>query len=369
MAFKPFKVLTNILSNFTRPNTVLKGPTIPNFKTVASKKGIINYNPTNADYSNPYHSDSGKFFVYPLDVKDQEHYILFDIIERTGESGNQRQVTNRQITKRADNLDTVVYGANRFFSEGTTSGIMGIPTGKGAARTIKNSIAIYMPQTLKFNLAADYGAADIGGALGAFAKIKDAINSGSGFTGPDMGAIAQQAGKLATGLSSFFTGGLGEGIGAAVQRRTGIAPAAMSEMIFNGIDYRTFSFTFKFTPRSKKESDVVNNMLHAIKEAMLPVKYGHGSSIAAFKVPHEFVIRFMRGTQINPFLDQIGLCACTGVDIDYGSDKFSTHPSGDPVSIDATLTFRELELMERTRYNELRNSVTNIDQGVRVGDA
>ena len=42
MAFKPFKVLTNILSSLTRPNTVLKGPTIPNFKTVASKKGIIN---------------------------------------------------------------------------------------------------------------------------------------------------------------------------------------------------------------------------------------------------------------------------------------------------------------------------------------
>ena len=42
MAFKPFKVLTNILSNFTKTSTVLKGPTIPNFKTVASKKGIIN---------------------------------------------------------------------------------------------------------------------------------------------------------------------------------------------------------------------------------------------------------------------------------------------------------------------------------------
>jgi len=64
----------------------------------------------------------------------------------------------------------------------------------------------------------------------------------------------------------------------------------------------------------------------------------------------------MKGTQINAFLDPIGLCACTGVDIDYGSDKFSTHAAGDPVSIDATLTFRELELIERTRYNELRDS-------------
>ena len=41
------------------------------------------------------------------------------------------------------------------------------------------------------------------------------------------------------------------------------------------------------------------------------------------------------------------------------TDKFSTHPSGDPVTIDATLSFRELELMERKRYNELRLSATN----------
>ncbi len=96
---------------------MLRGPTIPKFSTVASKKGVINYNPTNADYSNPQHSGSGKFFVYPLDVKDQEHYILFDIIERT--SNNEltvNEVGGTNITKRADNLSTVVYGANRFFS-------------------------------------------------------------------------------------------------------------------------------------------------------------------------------------------------------------------------------------------------------------
>ena len=216
-----------------------------------------------------------------------------------------------------------------------------------------------MPQTLKFNLAADYGSEEVGMVTGAMAKLKDAIISPGGFFGSDLTSIAAQAGKAVSGVGSFATGGLLAGAGAALQRRTGIAPAAMQEMIFNGIDYRNFSFTFKFTPRSKEESDVVNKILHAIKDAMLPERYGDGSSIAAYKVPHEFVIRFMKGTAINPYIDQIGLCACTGVDIDYGSDKFSTHPSGDPVSIDATLSFRELELMERKRYNALRLSASN----------
>ena len=357
MAFQPFKAITTILNGLTKSSSVLQGPTIPSFSTIASKKGIINYNPTNEDYSTSQIAESNKFFVYPLEAADQEHYILFDIIERKGlenSSGIFENVLYSDTTRRSDNLNTVVYGANRFFSEGTTSGLLGIPTGKGAYREVRNTIAIYMPQNLKFNLKADYGAEEIGAALGAFAKLRDSVNSG-GFFNADMGAIAQQAGTLATGLSSFFTGGLGSGIGAAVQRRTGIAPAAMTEMIFNGIDYRSFSFTFKFTPRSRKESDVVNNILHTFKDAMLPKRYGT-KSIAAYQVPHEFVIRFMKGTKINPFIDQIGLCACTDIDIDYGGDKFSTHPGGDPVSIDMTIGFRELELMERTRYNELRDS-------------
>ena len=359
---KAFKVIGKIIKGLNKPQSVLKGFTSPvSFQTIATKKGVINYNPTNVDYSAHPKTDSNKFYVYPIDKDDQEHYILFDIVERRSKGGQNTKVASTQFTKRADNLNEVVYGANRFFSEGTTSGVLGIPTGKGAFREVKTTIAIYMPQTLKFNLQADYGAEEICGGLGALAKLRDAMNSDK-FFGGDMAAVGAQVGKLVTGLGSFATGGLGAGVGAAVQRRTGIAPAAMTEMIFNGIDYRTFSFTFKFTPRSRKESDVVNNLLHAIKDAMLPTRVGH-KSIAAYQVPHEFVIRFMKGTKINPYLDQIGLCACTGVEIDYGSDKFSTHPSGDPVSIDATLTFRELELMERTRYNQLRSSATQSTGG------
>ena len=38
------------------------------------------------------------------------------------------------------NLNKVVYGANRFFGEGTSNLAFGIPTGKGSARNIKNTV-------------------------------------------------------------------------------------------------------------------------------------------------------------------------------------------------------------------------------------
>ena len=146
---KAFKVIGKIIKGLNKPQSVLKGFTSPvSFQTIATKKGVINYNPTNVDYSAHPKTDSNKFYVYPIDKDDQEHYILFDIVERRSKGGQNTKVASTQFTKRADNLNEVVYGANRFFSEGTTSGLLGIPTGKGSQRNVKNTIAIYMPQAL-----------------------------------------------------------------------------------------------------------------------------------------------------------------------------------------------------------------------------
>ncbi len=371
MGFKfknPFKALSNVIKSRANASKHIAKNT--NMSVIGSSAaGVISYNPTNINYNTGSAAagkltEGGNFFVYPLDKQDQEHYMLFDVVQRTGSSlnpgdhaesfnaplanNNAGGVSNPGATVASKRLNTIIYGANRFFSEGG-KGLLGIPTGKGSERKVVSSMAIYMPQNLKFNLRADYGPAEIGIGTGVIATLKDFYQSD--FDTANIGAALQQAGKGIIGASSFLTGGLLGGASAALQRRTGIAPSAMSEMIFNGIDYREFGFTFKFTPRSKKESDTVNKMVNQFKMAMLPERYGTGS-IAAYKVPFEFVIRFMKGTKINPFIEQIGLCACTAVETDLG-DKFSTHSHGDPVTTNLTVTFRELELIEKQRYAEL----------------
>ena len=371
MGFKfknPFKALSNVIkSRANASKNIAMNSNMSNIGSSAS--GVISYNPTNINYNTGSSAagsltEGGNFFVYPHDKQDQEHYMLFDVIQRTGTlktagtkpghgqthsfaNNNAGGVSNPGATVASKRLNTIIYGANRFFSEGGKLGV--IPTGTGSARKVVSSMAIYMPQNLKFNLRADYGPAEIGIGIGVLAKAKDFYTSG--FDTANLGSALQQAGKGIIGASAFLTGGLMGGVGAALQRRSGIAPSAMSEMIFNGIDYREFSFTFKFTPRSKLESDTVNKMVNQFKMAMLPERYGTGS-IAAYKVPFEFVIRFMKGTRINPFIEQIGLCACTAVEVDLG-DKFSTHSYGDPVTTNLTIKFRELELIEKQRYAEL----------------
>ena len=373
MGFKfknPFKALSNVIKS--RASASKNIAMNSNMSTIGSSAlGVISYNPTNINYNTGSAAagkltEGGNFFVYPLDKQDQEHYMLFDVVQRTGSSINSgdhaesfntaqskqktdwKGVNNPGATVASKRLNTIIYGANRFFSEGG-KGLLGIPTGKGSERKVVSSMAIYMPQNLKFNLRADYGPAEVGIGIGALAKAKDFFYGGRDWS--DLGAAVAQAGKGIIGASAFLTGGLMGGVGAALQRRYGIAPSAMSEMIFNGIDYREFGFTFKFTPRSKRESDTVNKIVNQFKMAMLPERYGT-ASIAAYKLPFEFVIRFMKGTKINPFIEQIGLCACIGVETDLG-DKFSTHSYGDPVTTNLTITFRELELIEKQRYAEL----------------
>ena len=373
MGFKfknPFKALSNVIKSRASASKNIAMNSNKSTNIGSSALGVISYNPTNINYNTGSAAagkltEGGNFFVYPLDKQDQEHYMLFDVVQRTGSSmnpgdhaesfnvqsfanNNAGGVSNPGATVASKRLNTIIYGANRFFSEGG-KGLAGIPTGKGSARRVVSSMAIYMPQNLKFNLRADYGPAEVGIGIGAIAKAKDFFYGGGNWS--DLGAAVSQAGKGIIGASAFLTGGLMGGVGAALQRRTGIAPSAMSEMIFNGIDYREFSFTFKFTPRSKMESDTVNKIVNEFKMAMLPERFGT-ASIAAYKVPFEFVIRFMKGTKINPFLEQIGLCACTAVETDLG-DKFSTHSYGDPVTTNLTITFRELELIEKQRYAEL----------------
>jgi len=352
MAFQPFNLLKNLLNPISSRAKSAVNSVTSAASNVINTAGVVDFVASGARYLNSSAEKTGLFLQYPIEERDQEHYILIDIIERVkDDKGGKGELVYSGPTLQRDDLTQIVFGANRFFGEGDYGGL--VPTGIGSKRKVKNTVAIYMPQTVKFQFAADYGAAEVGNLIGVSSKLREAF-LGEG-NSKNLIAAGMQFSKLIEGGVDFFSLGQATGLGALAQRRTNIAPAAMTEMIFNGIDYRSFSFDFKFTPRNKRESDLVRTILDVIKSSMLPRKYSSGS-IAAYTVPDEFAIRFMKGMNINPYLDQIGLCACTGVDITYGGDKFSTHAHGDPVTIDATISFRELELVERDRYQTLRDS-------------
>ena len=278
--------------------------------------------------------------VYPEQAADQQHFIIFDILERgpatttlPGTAGPGSSAIG------TGDVQKIIQGKTNFLGNGFA--------GSSAKRRVVQTIALYMPQTLSFTTKVNYGEMEAGLFTGAFLKIKNEMAKKEGVL-EKLGAIIPAKEDIAKYIPN-------ETARAVFQKTTNTAPAAYKDVLFEGIDYRNFSFTFKFTPRNPAETEMVEKICNTFKYHSLPSsKSGEGGPISAYNLPEEFVIRFYYKTAPNKYIDSIGLCALQEVGVNYGGDKFSTHKDGSPVTTELTLSFRELELIDKQRHRQLR---------------
>ena len=290
----------------------------------------------------------GKTLRYPLDLESANgHYMLFNIYVRDdknrGLPANDLNISND--TLQAYNNS---FTRERFFDDTTFGG----ESGGMPVKLIKDSIALYMPDDLSVSYKASYEAAEIGAAVATAAGIADIFKGGASGSQLTKG-LGMTFARTLEPLLTFGSLGTGQGALAALQRKTGLAPAPLQEMIFQGIDYRTFNYTFKMTPRNRKEAQEIKKIIETFTYHMLPEKLGTGSALT-FRIPSEFTVRYMYRGAENNYLNHLTYCALTDMKVDYGSgEKFATYrPDQDgapPVSTTVTLTFTELEYVDRKR--------------------
>ena len=292
---------------------------------------------------------TGEILKYPQDLENANgHYIIFNIYARTkSEVYSPNLDLNVGPAGKFENPGSESYNDTftneRFFDE-TTAGV-GVPK-----RLIKDSIVLYMPDDVKVDYQSQYEPADVGMLTGVFAAFADVMKGQAGWKDA-MKGVGMQGAKLLDSVGDFLSAGTGAGAAAKLQRTTGIAPAPMQEMIFKGVDYRKFDYTFKMTPRNRKEADEVNKIIDTFTFHMLPEKLGKGSALA-FRVPSEFSIRYMYRGRENNYLNQIALCALTNMSVEYGAgEKYVTYRANEhgapPVNTAVTLQFQELEFVDR----------------------
>jgi len=114
------------------------------------------------------------------------------------------------------------------------------------------------------------------------------------------------------------------------------------EVLFESVDYRTFSFRYRFFPKSQMETTKIKNIIQQFKIHMHP----EVSSGKLFYIyPSEFDIQYFYKDKTNDYLHKFARCALTDMQVDYGGEQFSTFEDGSPVEIGLTLTFKELEQM------------------------
>jgi hypothetical protein len=125
------------------------------------------------------------------------------------------------------------------------------------------------------------------------------------------------------------------------------------ELLFNGVNLRSFPFTFDFAPRNSTEARIVKQIIREFKKAMTAKSSSQAGSGGIFiKSPDVFQLTYKRGSNSHPFLNKFKPVALTDMQLNYtGSNTYATYADGTPVHIQMTLTFTELNPVYNDDYD------------------
>ena len=157
-------------------------------------------------------------------------------------------------------------------------------------------------------------------------------------------------------LSGAAIGALGSNVSArsVISRSTGQILNNNLELLFQGVNLRSFPFSITFSPRGPQESQVVKDIIRSLKMSMAP-KAGEFDGSASqgifLKSPDVFQLRYMKDDVDHPFLNSFKLCALTGMSVNYtNAGTYTTYEDGTPVNIRMNLTFKELNPIYHEDY-------------------
>lgn len=269
---------------------------------------------------------------YPSDISERErtnHYVQFFI--------NQQSSAN------------VNYPSGYYSSEpsGTTSDNSTVTVDRAPTRRLSGHITLYMPNQLQVSHKANYGEAEMGFAIAAgMAAVK-------GMQDMDMNNFAS---KLASGASTVGQAAANGLVSLAEQAGLSGAEAAYSisrgktvnnrtEMKFEGIDRRSFNFTFRLMPSSSAEAENIRNIVTLFRLHSMPEVDGTDSTGRTLIAPSTFDIEYTPGQQLH----RISTCVLEAVDVKFGGERTQFFEDDHPVETELTLSFKELEIITRER--------------------
>ena len=125
------------------------------------------------------------------------------------------------------------------------------------------------------------------------------------------------------------------------------------ELLFNGVNLRSFKFSFKLTPRSPEEARQILFIINAFKKNMSPKLRGDKNFFLG--TPNVFELTYKRGNVIHPFLHTFKQCVLTDMSVNYtGEGTYATYAGdeGAPVSTVLELGFKELEPIYDKDYDD-----------------
>lgn len=214
-------------------------------------------------------------------------------------------------------------------------------------KRLKTAISLYMPSSLSASYGVQYNESEVPMGMLVANAVGDMFNG------------SQPVNKETTEANKTTSSAIGAAIGfkysgdaaGALSKLSKIAPNPTTEMVFQSVETRTFSFNYRFAPRSEKEAENVLKIIEQFKFHMHP----EFKDVTGFLYiyPSEFDIVYYSGGQENPNLHKHTSCVLVNMAINYTPNgMFSTFDNGMPTQIDVTLSFKELAKLDKQKIQE-----------------
>ena len=245
---------------------------------------------------------------------------------------------------------------------------------KDANRLMKYLIELPIPQDLSDSNSVTWGE-DRANALelAALAVAQEAMQGNIGEnavnlaqtavtalnTGIDIpGLKSDTQAAVRAALSGAAIGALGSNVSpqSVISRSTGQILNNNLELLFQGVNLRTFPYSITFSPRGPEEARIVKDIIRRLKTSMAP-KAGEFDGTAGgifIQSPDVFQLKFLKDDVDHPFLHAFKLCALTGMSVNYtNAGTYTSYEDGTPVNIRMSLTFKELNPIYHEDYMQV----------------
>ena len=306
---------------------------------------------------------------------------VFGEIETTDATGKKTTV-KRVVTKEERNQKTIDGMKNPFYKVNPS---LEVDFTSGHQRmTEKQKIKFYIelpaPQEINDSQSVTWGEDTINalelaglsiaqGVMGEGGGIQQARDALALFNqNADFGNLPGDISRIVrASISGAAIGALGSNVSAQsiIGRSTGQILNSNTELLFQGVNLRSFPFNVTFTPRDPAEMRVVKQIIRSLKQAMSPQTNDFNGSSATgmfLKAPHVFSLRYMHhkdGKKVDhPFLNSFKICALTGMSVNYtNAGTYATYSDGTPVAMRVSMTFKEINPIYNEDYATKEGSI------------
>ena len=284
----------------------------------------------------------------------------YDFDEPTGLDVERRRldIKNNKITGTSSGRGE----PNLASSERNRRAKVGIDSKTQTTRRITDSIALYLPPSIRDTTTAEYENMATG-LVGMFAGkgfdfFQDFVNKDFDAAGAEGTQAAVDFSKeVAKRSGAAFVDALAgtDSSLALLNRGLGRADNPFMEVLFTTMGVREFTYNFNFAPRNSDETTEVQQIIQLFRFHMAPEMQELNSRYLT--LPSEFDIHYMfkgkdgQGRE-NDYFNRITTCVCTSVDVNYTPNGVRSFEDGSPTQIQVGLTFRETEILTKEKINQ-----------------